>query len=91
MSNSLAVVNGGLANKSQFFGSNTSEVTSSLRDNGGWNLDWMHLVGVTRPWSLYGAHQTSPDGSVRSGMFSAGNSPGNTQAFYGHRTILLGY
>jgi hypothetical protein len=84
-----AVVDGGLINNSQFFGSNTSEVVSRPTHHASWNGDVMLVGTSTQPWFNYGG--SAGDGTAQ-GVFSVNNlSAGVQVAFISHRTILSGY
>jgi hypothetical protein len=85
-----AIVNGGLAGNSLFFGGATAEVTSFANtDNGSWNNDRALSVHSTNPWAHRGGRAQS--GSY-GGLFAFVRDTGGISSdTIGHRTILSGY
>ncbi|MCL2001807.1 hypothetical protein FWG76_00170 [Candidatus Saccharibacteria bacterium] len=87
-----AIPIGGLANKSQFFGSNTAETLgSTTAANGGWNEDRAESPQSSNPWAMFGGQSPSATAGNGAGMFAFARFPGNIQVTVSHRTILLGY
>jgi hypothetical protein len=87
-----ATANGALANKVQFFGSNTAETTSITGESwmNSWNGDRLLSARSVNPWLITSG--TSSYGTT-SGVFatSYNSGAGGTEAVLSHRTILSGY
>jgi hypothetical protein len=83
-----AIINGMLANKSQFFGSSTAEVVSDADRYGGWNRAYSQSVSSSAPWSALGARS---DNSSNAGILISYSYNGAANNNRSHRTILSGY
>ncbi|MCL2002216.1 hypothetical protein FWG76_02305 [Candidatus Saccharibacteria bacterium] len=90
MNNNLAIAWGGLAARSQFFGSATAETTSVALDNtrGSWSGDWSRSVSSELSWFRYGGRPVDTTGN---GVFAYFSNSGALLETISHRTILLGY
>jgi hypothetical protein len=83
-----AIYNGGLAGRSQFFGSGTAETVAAASSTGSWNGDDAYSVDSANPWLRRG--NQSPNGS-NAGAFAFISATGGVYEYVGHRTILSGY
>jgi hypothetical protein len=85
-----AIVWGSLSGKSQFFGSNTSEIVSlATTYGGGWDSSYAESAFSASAWFMMSGE---PPNAERSGVFAFARRAGEIQAFgASHRTILSGY
>jgi hypothetical protein len=88
VNSNLAIVNGALAGKPQFFGDTLAEAVSAAAANSGWNIDSSQSIYSDQPWSMRSG--SSGDGT-RNGLFAFSHYSGVTGERHGHRTILSGY
>ena len=88
--NHFAVNNGALANKPQFFGSSTAELTSIsfAGTDGGWNGGETLNPFLANPWQV---HSGQAQYGARAGALAFSRWTGNARNDFSHRTILLGY
>jgi hypothetical protein len=85
-----AIINGGIAGKSQFFGGSTSEIVSVVAWNGSWDNGRPNSVALGYSWQLMGGATNEGSAAGVLSFYSANGGPG-TAAYYSHRTILSGY
>jgi hypothetical protein len=86
---SNAIVVGGLAGKSQFFGTSTAETVSGISiASGSWNGDHAESVDSGGSWAVRGS--LSVNGPA-AGVFGALRYNGGTHNNGTRRTILSGY
>jgi hypothetical protein len=84
----LAIINGGLADKSQFFGDNMAETVSGTERMNSWNDDYSDSVISTQAWQTRGM---SSDLGRFAGALSHFHANGGATFQTSHRTILSGY
>jgi hypothetical protein len=87
----VAIHNGALANKPQFFGTSTSEITADAATYGGWNGDFSWTVYPAAPWAVRGG---ASEVGAYSGLLTFMRNDSRAFGFditISHRTILSGY
>jgi hypothetical protein len=83
-----AIINGGIAGKSQFFGSSAAETVAAASSTGSWNGDYAYSVYSGNPWAYRGGRSYN---GANAGSFAFNNATGGVNYSIGHRTILSGY
>jgi hypothetical protein len=82
---------GGLANKPQFFGDNTTETISVMLSSygyAGWNGAWTYSLYSGNQWPYVGGRSNDSHGA---GVFAFTAFSGSISQHISHRTILSGY